>query len=129
MQIVLAGGAFPREEMVRVPFEMLRDNAFWDLGFLVTLGVVAATLSSALSSYLGAPRVLQAVSRDRLLVFLSYFARGSRKGDEPRRALVFCLGITIMVLIWAGGSTGGGALNAVAAIITMFFLAALSRRR
>lgn len=122
LQIILAGGAFPRAGMIEAPFEMLRDNAFWRLAFLVTMGVVAATLSSALSSYLGAPRVLQAVSRDRLLSFLHFFARGSAQGDEPRRALVLCFCITLLVLLWAGDSSGGGALNAVAAIITMFFL-------
>ncbi len=122
LQIVLSGGAFDRQNLVTAPFVLLQENALFGMSIMVTLGVVAATLSSALGSYLGAPRVLQAVSRDRILDFLHFFARGSRKGDEPRRALALTCIITIGVLLWAGNETGGTALNGVAAIITMFFL-------
>jgi len=122
LQILIGGGAWEREAMVAQPFELLRNNALGGAAILVTLGVVAATLSSALSSYLGAPRVLQAVSRDRILKFLTVFGRGSAKGNEPRRALALTFFITVVVLLWAGNGAGGGALNVVAAIITMFFL-------
>lgn len=121
-QIILAGGAFERQALVAAPYKLLHDNAIFGLSILVALGVVAATLSSALGSYLGAPRVLQAVSRDRILDFLYFFARGSSKGDEPRRALILTCFITVGVLVWAGNETGGSALNGVAAIISMFFL-------
>lgn len=121
-QIVVVGGAFSRESLIAAPYELLRDNAMFGWGILVVLGVFAATLSSALGSYLGAPRVLQAVSRDRILGVLKVFSKGSAKGDEPRRALFLTLAITVSVLVWAGNETGGAALNGVAAIITMFFL-------
>ncbi len=122
LQLVINAGAFSRGDLIAAPFETLRSNALFDLGILVALGVVAATLSSALSSYLGAARVLQAVSRDRLLYFLKPFSLGTREGDEPRRALALSLVITTLLLLWAGNASGGAALNAVAAIITMFFL-------
>ena len=77
-------------------------------------GVWGATLSSALGSCLGAPRILQAVARDRILPILKPFASGSKMGDEPRPAMIFGFIITIAVLLWAGNSTGGGALNAIA---------------
>ncbi|MEN8257026.1 MAG: amino acid permease [Thermodesulfobacteriota bacterium] len=121
-QILISGGAYGRDMLISSPFGVLQNNAVFGWGVVVGLGVVAATLSSALSSYLGAPRVLQAVSRDRLLDFLRPFARGAAKGDEPRRALALTALITLMVLLWAGNSSSGGALNAVAAMITMFFL-------
>ncbi len=121
-QILISGGAYSRQLLISSPFGVLRDNAFMGWGMAVGLGVVAATLSSALSSYLGAPRVLQAVSRDRLLSFLKPFAKGTVHGDEPLRALLLTAIITFLVLLWAGNSLAGGALNAVAAIITMFFL-------
>ncbi|KPK37010.1 MAG: hypothetical protein AMK70_00265 [Nitrospira bacterium SG8_35_1] len=121
-QIILCGGAYERSALITAPYELLHDNALFGWSILVTLGVIAATLSSAVGSYLGAPRVLQAVSRDRILHFLLYFSRGSKKGDEPRRALYLTCFITICVLLWAGNETGGSALNAVAALITMFFL-------
>jgi amino acid transporter len=121
-QIVLSGGAYERKDLILTPYELLHDNALFGWSILVTLGVIAATLSSAVGSYLGAPRVLQAVSRDRILQFLHYFGKGSKRGDEPRSALVLTFIITIGVLIWAGNETGGTALNGVAALITMFFL-------
>jgi len=121
-QIILSGAAFERHELVAIPYELLQDNALFGWSILVTLGVVAATISSALGSYLGAPRVLQAVSRDRILQFLHFFAKGSKKGDEPQRALILTYIITVAVLLWAGNEAGGAALNGVAAIITMFFL-------
>ncbi len=122
LQILLSGGAYSRPDLIAKPFSLLQDNALFDLGFLVTFGVFAATLSSALGSYLGAPRVLQAISRDRIIRFIFFFARGSKTGNEPRRALLLTFIITIFVLLQAGNSSGGGALNAVASIITMFFL-------
>jgi amino acid transporter len=121
-QIILFGGAFERQDLIAAPYKLLHDNAIFGWSLLVTLGVVAATLSSALGSYLGAPRVLQAVSRDRILNFLRFFSRGSKKGNEPRRALLLTCAITIGVLLWAGNETGGSALNGVAILITMFFL-------
>lgn len=125
IQIVLCGGAFPREELIERPYAVLKDNALWGTGFLVVAGVFAATLSSALGSCLGAPRVLQAVSRDPILTFLRPFAKGAPGSDEPRRALLLTAAITGAVLVWAGvsgGAGGGGPLNSVAAIISMFFL-------
>jgi len=121
-QVVLCGGAYERSALIARPYELLQDNALFGWSILVTLGVVAATISSALGSYLGAPRVLQAVSRDKILNFLHFFSKGSKKGNEPRRALVLTLVITVSVLLWAGNASGGSALNGVAALITMFFL-------
>lgn len=121
-QILICGGAWERQDLISRPFELLKDNALFGLTWLVVAGVIAATLSSSMGSFLGAPRVLQAVSRDRILGFLSYFAKGSIRGDEPRRALTLTLLITLAVLFWAGNESGGTALNAVAAVITMFFL-------
>lgn len=122
LQIILSGGAYDRESLRTLPFELLRDNALFGMGMVVIMGVVAATLSSAVGSYLGAPRVLQAVSRDRIVYFLRFFAKGAAKGDEPRRALILTLLVTVGVLLWAGNESGGATLNAVASVITMFFL-------
>jgi amino acid transporter len=122
LQIVLGGGAFPRAELIEQPFRVLADNALFGLGFAVIAGAFAATLSSALGSLLGGPRVLQAVARDDILPMLRPFAKGAGETDEPRRAALLTGGIGVAVLVWAGDASGGGALNAVAAIITMFFL-------
>lgn len=43
---------------------------------LIYAGIYAATLSSAIASFVGAPRILQAVARDNLFPFLKPFAEG-----------------------------------------------------
>lgn len=121
-QLLLLGGASARGPLNEGPYEVLQAHALWGLTPCIAAGVFAATLSSALGSYLGAPRILQAVARDRILEPLRPFALGTPYTDEPRRALVLTAVMTFAVLLWAGNDSGGGPLNAVAAIITMFFL-------
>lgn len=122
LQIILSAGAYERSMMIETPYQVLRDNALFNLTPLVAAGVFAATLSSALGSFMGAPRILQAVSRDNIISAIKPFAVGTIKGDEPRRALIFTGIIGFGILIWAGNEAGGESLNAVAAIISMFFL-------
>lgn len=122
LQILICGGAFSRQDLINAPFEVLFENAFLGLGFLVVAGVFAATLSSAIGSALGAPRILQALARDRIFTFLDLFSRGARRADEPHRGLWLTFGITVITLLLGGNDPGGGALNSVASIITMFFL-------
>ncbi|MBU0730621.1 MAG: amino acid permease [Proteobacteria bacterium] len=121
-QILIGGGAWERADLITNPFGLLKENALFGFSWIVVAGVIAATLSSALGSLLGAPRVLQAVSRDRIMKFLTFYAKGAKKGDEPRRALILTYFISVIVLLWAGNESGGDALNAMAAIIAMFFL-------
>jgi hypothetical protein len=108
--------------LIERPFDSLMDLALFGAGWLVAAGVFAAALSSALGSIMGSPRILQALARDGTFTPLQYFATGSRKGDEPRRALVLTFLIGMVILLSAGGGGGGQALNFVARIITMFFL-------
>ncbi|MDJ0761869.1 MAG: amino acid permease [Myxococcota bacterium] len=115
LQIVLTAGAMPREDLKAAPFEALQTMSIF--GPLIVLGVFAATLSSALGSFLGAPRILQAMGQDRLMRVMTFFGKGSGETNEPRRATILTFIIAIGV-IWAGD------LNAVAEIISMFFLIA-----
>ena len=128
LQIIITGGAFPREELINTPYKVLVDNAIFKTGYLVFAGVIAATISSALGSMLGAPRILQALAKDKVLKFFNPFAVGAGKNNEPRRAMLFTFTITIIVLIW-GGMKGlnlddaeDDPLNIVARIVSMFFL-------
>ena len=84
-------------------------------GSLITAGVFAATLSSALGSMMGAPRILQAFARDEVFTRLNFFAAGSGPSDEPRRA-------TVLTFVIAQIGITLGDLNAIAPIITMFFM-------
>lgn len=122
LQMFLCGGAQSRGQLVERPYHTLVDQALGGMGFLVVAGVFAATISSAIGSFLGAPRVLQALARDRVYRLLKPFGFGSRGGDEPYPALLMTFAITLLVLWYAGSGKGGAALNAVAATVTMFFL-------
>ena len=120
LQIFLCGGAQARADLVERPFQTLLGQSFFQP--LVVAGVFAATISSAMGSFMGAPRVMQALARDQILTPLKLFAKGSAKGDEPRRALTFTFLITVAVIVYADSSEGGNALNMVAGVVTMFFL-------
>ena len=77
---------------------------------LVLLGVWAACLSSALGSLLAAPRVLQALSRDRLVP--AFLGRGWGRGDDPRAAAALAFALALAG-IWAGG------VDVLAPVLTM----------
>lgn len=81
--------------------------------FPILLGVWAATLSSAVGSFLCAPRVFQALARDRILP--GVFARGWGKTDDPRFGSFCCFAIAA-VCLWFGD------INAIAPVLTMFNL-------
>ena len=85
-------------------------------GSTLLAGVLAATLSSALASTLGAPRVLQRLGEDRILPRLETFAVGAGPGNNPRRAL----GVSVLIAL---ATVAAGDLNVIAPIISMFFLA------
>lgn len=120
-QIIICGGSVSREQLIDKPYHSLIDLVPFHLGFLVTLGVFAATLSSALGSLLGAPRILQSLAADRLLKPLNLFSKVTRNG-EPRRALLLTTSISALVFYFARNGGSGGALNIIASIVTMLFL-------
>jgi len=94
---------------------IMRQLALW--GPAILIGVWGATLSSALGSILGAPRILQALARDDVLPTpLRFVGRGHGPNDEPRVGTVVSLGLALVVV-------AVGDLNAVAPVLTMFFLA------
>ena len=107
---------------VATPTELLTnltimvDRAAYGPAILV--GILAATFSAALNSLVGAPRVLQAIAEHRILPGGDIFGRESATG-EPRPAMYLTGGIGIATLLF--GLVGGG-LNAIAPLMTMFFL-------
>ena len=120
-QVILCGGSQTRQQLTGAPYATLLEHALFGAGFLVAAGVYAATLSSAIGSFLGAPRVLQALGRDKVLGPLRGFGEGAGPTNEPRRALAITLAIAALVLVTAG-ARGSEGLNRVAAVVTMFFL-------
>ena len=94
-------------------YGVMRQTAQW--GVLIDAGVIAATLSSAMASFLGAPRILQSLSSDRIFPFLFYFAKGEGAAANPRRGVVLSFAI-------AGATILLGQLDLIAGVVSMFFL-------
>ena len=101
----------PVEELLTNQMVMV-DHARW--GWLVLTGILAATFSSALGSFLGAPRILQALAEHKTIPFSAFFARKSA-ANEPLPAFIFTAVLVELALL-------SGNLNALASLITMFFL-------
>jgi len=85
------------------------------IGFFIDAGVIAATLSSAMASFLGAPRILQSLASDRIFPFLLPFAKGSGPAGNPRRGVLLSGAIAL-------GTITLGNLNLIASVVSMFFL-------
>ncbi|XP_071503603.1 solute carrier family 12 member 2-like [Diadema antillarum] len=83
---------------------------------LVLAGIFAASLSSALASLVSAPKVFQAVCKDKIFPKIEFFAVGVGPGDEPKRAYV----LTFFI---AAAFIAIGDLNTIAPLISNFFLA------
>jgi amino acid transporter len=80
---------------------------------LVIAGIWGATLSSALGSILGAPRILQATAVDRISPRI--FSRGVGKSNEPRNALILTFFIAEAGILI-------GELDVIARIVSIFFI-------
>jgi hypothetical protein len=95
---------------------VMADKAYWPP--LVVAGLLGATFSSALASMVAAPRVMQALAEHGILPRSSFIAQDSESG-EPRRALLITAAIALVTLVLASLS---GGLNAIAPLISMFFM-------
>ncbi len=109
---IVFSAALPQEIMVSDYGAMKKVAA---LDFIITAGVVAATLSSAMASFLGAPRILQSLATDRIFSFLLPFAKGEGPTNNPRRGILLAGAIAFATI-------GLGKLNLIAPVVSMFFL-------
>ncbi|MBT8316652.1 MAG: amino acid permease, partial [Lutibacter sp.] len=90
--------------------------ALW--GPIIPIGLAAATISSALGSFMVAPRTLQAIGSDHVFPnkFINKFvAKGTEENNEPRNATILTSAIALIFVLM-------GDVNAVAEIISMFFM-------
>ena len=98
-------------EWLRTDTMIMLKCSRWPM--LVLVGVWAATLSSAVGSFLCAPRVLQALARDRILP--RFFGKGFGTTDDPRISSAICFAV-------AAAGIALGDINAIAPVLTMFNL-------
>ena len=127
LEFLLYGAAFNRDDLMQNPYKIIVDNAPFGTGYLITLGVIAATISTALGLFVCAPRVLQALAIDCIFPQLSGLAKCHGVHNEPRRATLVLVIITIAILLWGGleglSPTGmSTGMNMVAEIASMCFL-------
>jgi len=80
----------------------------------VIVGIMGATISSALTMFVGAPRILMALGKNSILPFSSLFTFVNKKG-EPTNAILFTAVISFFTIIF-------GSLDKIATLLTMFFL-------
>lgn len=93
-------------------YTVLIERSAW--APVVLAGLLGATFSSALSSIVGAPRILQALAEHKIMPKSSWLAVRSSSG-EPRNAMLFTGALVLAALMLRN-------LNAIAPLITMFFL-------
>lgn len=87
-------------------------------GPAISIGLAAATISSALGSIMIAPRTLQALGSDKVFPSLfvnNWFAKDSSKSKEPVNATLIASAIALIFV-------AAGDVNFVAQIISMFFM-------
>ncbi len=101
----------PTEELI-TNYTVFIDRAYWKP--IVLAGLLGASFSSGLSSFVGAPRILLAMGEKNILPRSSFFGRLSKRG-EPINAMVFSSIVIVLSLLFRN-------LNAIAPLITMFFL-------
>lgn len=99
-------------DLLLVNLNIMGSIARW--GSLIVLGVFAASLSSALGSLLGAPRMLQALANDRVIPLFIGRGFGKDKAD-PRIATAISFAVAMVAVLL-------GDLNLIAPILSMFFL-------
>ena len=99
------------------PEALLSNSLIWTevaiVPALVLPGLWGAIISSAMGSILGGPRTLQALAKDRIIP--RFFGRHLLKTGESAIAIGVTAGIAIAAVLLGG-------LNAVAMLVTMFFL-------
>lgn len=104
------------------PTDLVEDQlimgkiAVW--GPIIPIGLAAATISSALGSFMVAPRTLQAIGGDKVFPnrFINFWvSKGVKKTNEPRNATIVTSIIALVFVMM-------GDVNAVAEIISMFFM-------
>ena len=112
LALIFVASIMARPEELVSDYYIFIDRALWKP--IVIAGLLGATFSSALSSMVGAPRILLALGQKNILPRSDFFSKVSKSG-EPRNAVYFSILVVIFSLLFRD-------LNAIAPLITMFFL-------
>ncbi|KAL4778293.1 amino acid permease-domain-containing protein [Aspergillus varians] len=83
-------------------------------GVVILLGEFATSFFSALMGVIGSAKLLQAIARDSLLPGLSVFSKGTKKNDEPVRAIIVTFVAAQLTMLFD--------INQIASFVTMAYL-------
>ncbi|KAM6964914.1 solute carrier family 12 member 3-like [Aplochiton taeniatus] len=86
-------------------------------GYLIVVGVFAASLSSALAFQVSAPKIFQCLCQDNIYPYIKFFGKGYGKNNEPLRGYALCYVLAVATILIAD-------LNFIAPLISNFFLCA-----
>ncbi|WP_372755881.1 amino acid permease [Labilibaculum sp.] len=109
--IFVASMLAPPDELAS-NYTLFIDKALY--GPIVLAGLLGATLSSALGSFIGAPRIMLALAEKGILPQSKHLAKISKKGEPINSMLITA------VIVFLGISSRD--LNTIAPILTMFFM-------
>jgi amino acid transporter len=101
-----------------VDIQLIMSEIAYGGSIIIPLGLAASTISSALGSVMVAPRTLQALGADQAFPGKSanrFLAKGKKDNNEPVNA-------SLVTVIIAFAFVAYGEVNAVASIISMFFM-------
>lgn len=110
--IIIFAGNLPNTILME-DYSAMQRVSRW--AFLIDAGVIAATLSSAMASFMGGPRILQSLASDKIFTILNPFEKGAGESNNPRRALILT-GVIALITISLGR------LELIAQVVSMFFL-------
>lgn len=109
-------GSAPVEDLLSNQL-IMSEMTLWGK-IVIPLGLAASTLSSAIGSVLVAPRTIQAIGVDKSFpnpILNRFFSKGTGENNEPRNGSIVTVIIAIVFVAL-------GDVNAVAGIISMFFM-------
>ncbi len=105
-------GRMASVEELASDYNILIDRSLFPPAVLA--GLLGATFSSALASAVGGPRILMAMAQHKLVPQSDFLARVSKNG-EPRNAILLTAVLSFAAMMMRD-------LNAIAPLVTMFFL-------
>lgn len=112
LSLVFVAALLANSEDLIADYTIFIERAYW--WPIVLIGLLGATFSSALSSFVGAPRILAALGDFNILPKSKFISKTNQKG-EPQNAIILTAIIVFLSLM-------AGDLNAIAPLITMFFM-------
>ena len=101
-----------------VNIQLIMSEIAYGGNIIIPLGLAASTISSALGSIMVAPRTLQALGQDEAFPARGlnrFLAKGQEETNEPFNASLLTIAIAFVFVAL-------GNVNAVASIISMFFM-------